>query len=353
MGRQSRRWLFPYIWILLMACGLLGCNEAGTLESSPSAAPHMEGAISGQGRASDAAEPLTDKRIVVGFSQLGSESDWRIANTRSIQEAAREAGITLLFSNAEQSQEKQFEAIRSFIRQKVDVIAIAPVVQSGWEPILKEAKQAGIPVIITDRAVDVKDPSLYVSFIGSDFYEEGRKAGKYLLDKLRDTPGPIVIAELQGTVGSTPSIERGKGFRDTIKARADLVIGYEAPADFTVEQGKKVMSSFLKDPKKVPKVLFAHNDDMALGAIEAMEEAGVAPGKDIIIISVDGTRKAFEKMVEGKINCVVECNPLLGPLITTAVMEVMEGRTLPKRIVSPESVYTEVLAAKEVANRKY
>jgi simple sugar transport system substrate-binding protein len=148
-------------------------------------------------------------KIVLGFSQLGSESDWRNANTRSIKEAALEAGIELLFENAEQSQEKQIEAIRSFIERKVDVISFAPVIETGWEEMLTEAKQAGIPVILSDRAVQISDPSLYVTLIGSDFYEEGRKAGKYLLDKMRNEAGPIVIAELVGTEGSSPSIERG------------------------------------------------------------------------------------------------------------------------------------------------
>jgi len=293
------------------------------------------------------------RKIVLGFSQLGSESDWRNANTRSIKEAAQEAGIELLFENAEQSQEKQIEAIRSFIEREVDVIAFAPVIETGWEDILTEAKQAGIPVILSDRAVQISDPSLYVTFIGADFYEEGRKAGKYLLDKMRNTAGPIVIAELEGTEGSSPSIDRGRGFRDVIDERADMTIAYSAPADFTVELGKEVVRRFLQESGGNIDVLFAHNDDMALGAIEAIEEYGLRPGKDIVIISVDGTRKAFEKMVEGKINCIVECNPLLGPILMQAVREITEGRTLPKRIVPPESVFTEVLAEKEVANRQY
>lgn len=299
-------------------------------------------------------EPIASaKPIVLGFSQLGSESDWRMANTRSIQEAAKEAGIGLLFENAEQSQQKQFEAIRSFIRQKVDVIAVAPVVQSGWEPILKEVKAAGIPVIISDRSIDVQDSSLYVTFIGADFYEEGRKAGKYILDKTRDMAGPIGIAELKGTEGSSPSIERGKGFMETIASRPELTIVQSEFADFTVSKGKERMKEILKAKGQEIKVLFAHNDDMALGAIEAIEEYGLRPGKDIYIVSVDGTRKAFEMLIAGKINCVVECNPLLGPNLMQAVTEVMQGRTLPKRIVPSESVFTEQTAKKFAAERKY
>lgn len=295
-----------------------------------------------------------DDEIVIGFSQLGSESDWRLANTTSIVEAAYEAGITLLLENAEQSQEAQFAAIRSFIEQEVDVIAIAPVVQTGWEDILQEVKEAGIPVVIIDRSVNVEDTSLYVTFIGSDFYEEGIKAGKYAIDKMRNKPGTIQIVELEGTVGSTPSIDRGRGFRDAIANRADLKIVKSKPADFTVEGGKMVMREFLQDMlHEPPQLLFAHNDDMALGAIEAIEEAGFKPGEDIIIISVDGTRQAFEMMIEGKINAVVECNPLQGSMLMQAAREIMAGRTLPKRIIPQEDIFTQEYAHQELDNRKY
>jgi len=333
--------------MLLAACDRTGGqevhNQLATTDSQPQ--PAVSTDLEGQ--------PAEERQIVLGFSQLGSESDWRKANTRSIQEAAREAGIRLLFENAEQSQEKQFEAIRSFIEQKVDVIAISPVVEFGWEPILEEARQAGIPVILSDRAVQVSDPTLYVTTIGSDFFEEGRKAGKYLLDKVRDRPGPIRIVELQGTKDSSPTIERAGGFREVISTRSDLTIERVEYADFTLDQGRQSMREILRDMGDEIDVLFAHNDDMAIGAIEAIEEYGLRPGKDIIIISVDGTRKAFEMMVEGKINCVVECNPLLGPILMQAVREIIEGHTLPKRIVPPESVYTEVMAKREVENRQY
>ncbi|WP_238649535.1 ABC transporter substrate-binding protein [Paenibacillus piscarius] len=299
-------------------------------------------------------EVVPAKQLVLGFSQLGSESAWREANTASIREAAEEAGITLRLGNAEQDQQKQFEAIRSFIRDKVDVIAVAPVVQTGWEPILLEIRQAGIPVIIVDRSVNVEDSSLYVTFIGSDFYQEGVKAAKYVIDKMRHHPEAIRIAELQGTVGSTPSIDRGRGFRKLMEERPNLRITMSAPADFTQSGGREVMRTFLQQPEeKWPRVLFSHNDDMAIGAVEAIREAGLVPGKDIIIVSVDGTRRAFEQMVAGNINAVVECNPLLGPLLMQAAAEIMAGRTLPKRMVTPEDIYTQELAAMEVANRKY
>lgn len=339
-----------------LLCALLlllsGCDDGQPPSSASSSAVIPKDTGEKLNHAEDA-DPVPSSPLVLGFSQLGSESDWRLANTESIKEAAKEAGVELRFENAEQSQQKQFAAIRSFIKQKVDVIAIAPVIQSGWEPILKEAKAAGIPVIISDRSIDVKDSSLFVTFIGADFYEEGRKAGKYLLDKTRDMTGTIGIAELKGTEGSAPSIERGTGFSHTIAGNENFVYLESDYADFTFEQGKETMRRFLQKRGKEIRVLFAHNDDMALGAIEAIEEYGLKPGKDIVIISVDGTRRALEKLAEGKINLVVECNPLLGPNLIQAATEMLQGRTLPKRIVPPESVFTEQMAKREVANRKY
>lgn len=346
-GYRAGWLLLAFVLLLVAACDNAGSNQARLDPVATDASGHP-------GAAAQPVDPKAEDRpIVVGFSQLGSESDWRKANSLSVQEAAKEAGIELLFENAEQSQAKQFEAIRGFIEQEVDVIAFSPVIESGWEPILQEAKLAGIPIILADRAVKVGDPSLYVTTIGADFYEEGKKAGKYLLDKLRDEPGPIHIVELQGTKGSSPTIERGNGFRDVIQARSDLVIQRAKPADFTVERGKEVMQSYLEELGSDIRVLYAHNDDMAIGAIEAIEEYGLRPGKDIVIISVDGTRKAFELMVEGKINCIVECNPMFGPILMQAVREVMEGRALPKRIVPQESVFTEGVAEKEAPNRQY
>ncbi|WP_079421316.1 ABC transporter substrate-binding protein [Paenibacillus ferrarius] len=321
-----------------------GCEQAQVKES----ANHVEE----DSHVVSIATPIS-KEPVVGFSQLGSESEWRIANSSSIKNSAIESDVTLIFQNAEQSQEKQIEAIREFVKQKVDVIAIAPVVETGWDYILKEVKQAGIPVIIIDRLVDVTDPSLYVTHIGSDFYEEGRKAGKYLLDKLPKSNKPIGIVELKGTEGSTPSIARGKGFRDVISSRSDLQFLKSENADFTVAKGKEVMKKFLKEKGRDIRVLYSHNDDMTFGALEAIEEYGLVPGKDIVVITVDGTRKALEKMNEGKINLVVECNPLLGPNLIQAVKEILKGSTLPKRIVTPENVFTQVTAAGEIATRSY
>jgi galactofuranose transport system substrate-binding protein len=294
-----------------------------------------------------------DKKITLGFSQIGAESEWRTANSKSIKEAADASGINLKFSDAQQKQENQIKAIRSFIAQKVDVIAFSPVVETGWEPVLREAKAAKIPVILTDRSVNAKDDTLWVTFMGSDFVEEGRRAANWLVDKTKDNAGPINIVELQGTVGSAPAIDRKKGFEEIIKDKAKFKIIRSQTGDFTRAKGKEVMEAFLKAEGKKINVLFAHNDDMAIGAIQAIEEAGMKPGKDIIIVSIDGVKGAFEAMMAGKLNVSVECSPLLGPQLMSAVKDLMAGKTLPKRIVTKEGVFPAETAAKEFPNRKY
>jgi len=296
---------------------------------------------------------MAQKKIVLGFSQIGAESEWRTANTESIKSAAAEAGIELKFADAQQKQENQIKAIRSFIAQKVDVIAFSPVVESGFETVLREAKAAHIPVILTDRAVNVKDDSLYVTFMGSDFVEEGHKAGKWLLEKMKGTSGDVNIVELQGTVGSAPAIDRKKGFEEIIKADPRFKIIRSQTGDFTRAKGKEVMEAFLKAEGKKINVLYAHNDDMAIGAIQAIEEAGMKPGKDIIIVSIDAVKGAFEAMMAGKLNVSVECSPLLGPQLMAAVKDLKAGKTLPKRIVTQESIFPMEVAAAEFPKRKY
>lgn len=292
--------------------------------------------------------------LVMGFSQVGAESEWRTANTASVKSAAKDAGITLKFADAQQKQENQVKAIRSFIAQKVDVIAFSPVVESGWETVLKEAKAAGIPVILTDRAVKVTDDSLYVTFIGSDFVEEGRKAAKWLLDRVAKSTAPAInVVELQGTVGSAPAIDRKKGFEEVIKGNAKIQIIRSQSGDFTRAKGKEVMESFLKQKDKKIDVLYAHNDDMAIGAIQAIEEAGLKPGVDITIISIDGVRGAFEAMKAGKLNVTVECNPMLGPQLMQLAKDVVAKKPVEKRVKVIEGVFTADQAAKELPNRKY
>lgn len=296
---------------------------------------------------------LAQQKIVLGFSQIGAESEWRTANSESIKQSAKDAGIELKFSDAQQKQENQIKAIRAFIAQKVDVIAFSPVVESGWGTVLREAKAAKIPVILTDRAVNEKDDSLWVTFMGSDFVEEGRKAGRWLVQKMKDVKGDVNIVELQGTVGSAPAIDRKKGFEEIIKADPKFKIIRSQTGDFTRAKGKEVMEAFLKAEGKKINVLYAHNDDMAIGAIQAIEEAGMKPAKDITIISIDAVKGAFEAMIAGKMNVSVECSPLLGPQLMQAVKDLKAGKTLPKRIVTEETIFPMEVAAKEFPKRKY
>ncbi len=337
--------------LVAAACGNNGNNNASPSKAaapSPSASP----SASPSDKASEQAAPAADKKVTLGFSQVGAESGWRTANTKSIQESSAEAGFDLKFSDAQGKQENQIKALRSYIQQKVDVISFSPVVESGWDTVLKEAKEAGIPVILTDRAVDSKDTSLYVTFIGSDFVEEGRRAGQWLADKYKDQQGDVNIVELQGTTGSAPAIDRKAGFEETIKSNPNLKIIASQTGEFTRAKGKEVMQAFLKANKDID-VLYAHNDDMAIGAIQAIEAAGLKPGEDIIIISIDGVHDGFVAASEGKINFIVECNPLLGPQLTQAVNDVLAGKEIPKRIVTVEGVFTSEDAKRELPNRQY
>ncbi len=233
------------------------------------------------------------------------------------------------------------------------MIAFSPVVESGWETVLQEAKAAKIPVVLTDRSVNTKDTSLYVTFMGSDFTEEGRKAGRWLVEKTKGSAGPVNIVELQGTVGSAPAIDRKKGFEEIIKADPKFKIIRSQTGDFTRAKGKEVMEAFLKAEGKKINVLYAHNDDMAIGAIQAIEEAGLKPAKDITIISVDAVKGAFEAMMAGKLNVSVECSPLLGPQLMSATKDIIAGKPVPKRIVTDEGIFPMEVAAKEFPKRKY
>ncbi|MFJ7158504.1 ABC transporter substrate-binding protein [Streptomyces sp. NPDC101118] len=308
--------------------------------------PADTGTTGGTGKGS------SDGKLVLGFAQVGAESGWRTANTKSVREAAEKAGITLKFSDAQQKQENQIKAIRTFIQQKVDVIAFSPVVESGWDTVLKEAKNAGIPVILTDRAVDSQDTSLYRTFLGSDFVKEGQEAGKWLVKEYEGTSAPVNLVELQGTTGSAPANDRKAGFADAIKGDPKFKVVASQTGDFTRAKGKEVMQAFLKSHKDID-VLYAHNDDMALGAIQAIEEAGRKPGFDIKVISVDGIKDAFVAMQEKKINVVVECNPLLGDQLMELARKVAAGESVPQRVEVKEGVFTQDQAAAALPGRQY
>jgi galactofuranose transport system substrate-binding protein len=291
-----------------------------------------------------------EKKTVVGFSQIGAESAWRTAETESIRSEAAKRNIDLRFSDAQQKQENQIKALRTFLAQNVKAIILAPVVETGWEPVLKEIKKANIPVILVDRGIKVSDESLYTTLIASDFVEEGRLAAQWLATKLN---GKGNVVELQGTPGAAPAIDRKKGFEEGLKAFPQIKILKSQSGDFTRSKGKEVMEAFLKAEGKNINAVYAHNDDMALGAIQAVEEAGLKPGTDIILVSIDGVKTAFEAMVAGKLNCTVECNPLLGPAAFDAIEAVLAGKEVPKKTIVKDQVFDQASAKDVIASRKY
>ena len=316
----------------------------------------------------------TARKVTVGFSQIGAESDWRSANTVSIKDEARGRGVDLRFADAQQKQENQIKALRSFIDQKVDVIAFSPVVETGWQGVLEEIKKAGIPVILTDRGVDVTDKSLYVTLISPDVVEEGRKAARWFVE---NTTGDLKVFELRGTPGSSPAIDRKQGFGEIVAKHPRIKIIKSQDGNFERGKGKEVMEAFLKTPEgKDFNALYAHNDDMALGAIQAMKEAGLKPGEDIKIVSIDAVKAAFHALIDGELNCTVECSPLLGPqlfdtietvlgarairqhgakhkLVKPDVLDALKGDIFEKRIMVAEGVFTQKDAKKLIDTRKY
>ncbi len=292
----------------------------------------------------------SEKKLVVGFSQVGAESAWRTAETKSIKAEAAKRGVELKFATAQQKQGNQIKAVRSFIAQRVDVIVIAPIVETGWERVLREAERAGIPVILVDRGVTVRDGSLYITLIASDFVEEGRMAAEWLAKKMN---GKANIVELQGTTGSAPAIDRKKGFEEGIKKYPGMKIIKTQSGDFTRAKGKDVMEAFIKSDRDRIEAVYAHNDDMALGAIQALEEAGIKPGKDVIIISIDAVRAAFEAMVAGTLNATVECNPLFGPILFDTIEKLRAGEKLPKYIKNEDRLFDQSVAAEVIDSREY
>lgn len=307
--------------------------------------------LAGCGKDSKETSGDNDK-LVVGFAQIGQESGWRDAETASIQFYAGQNidTIELKFADAQQKQENQIKAIKSFIEMKVDVIGLAPVVETGWDAVFTEAKEAGIPIVLVDRMAKVDD-DLYATFIGSDFILEGKNAAIEMAELLG---GEGKIVELEGTVGASAANDRKKGFEDEIAANyPNIEILESQTGDFTRAKGKEVMESFLKTYGDQIKGVYGHNDDMVLGAIEAIKEAGYKPGEDIVTVSVDGVKGIFEAMAAGEANVTVECNPLLGPQFFDVCEKLKAGDTVDKWIKSEEGIYRQDTAATDLTNRKY
>lgn len=301
----------------------------------------------------DRATRPVDRTIRVGYAQVGTESGWRLANNQSIRDAAREFGIDLTAIDADNDQQAQLEAVREFIRQRMDVIVISPIVDSGWDEVLMEARDAGIPVLLSDRKISVAEDDLFMTFIGADFIEEGRRAMRWTAANVPADKHPVRILEIQGTVGATPTIERKRGFEMLLAEHPDYSIVYSAGGDFTREGGRLVVGQYLREHAWDIDVIYSHNDDMALGAVDALEASGIQPGRDVKIISVDGTEEAVKALEEGRLNCVVECSPLLGPQLMKAVTDLMSGKELPLRIITDERVFTAQTPREELRGRKY
>ena len=295
----------------------------------------------GQGVDASSQENTPEPTILLGFSQLGWESAWRLANSESIKAAAEQAGVSLMYENAEQKQDRHIKAIRSFIAYQVDVIAFSPIVETGWDNVLQEARDAGIPVLTTDRMVQTEDESLFAGFIGSDFYQEGVSAGEFLIEKAaREGRTELNIVELSGTLDSTPMLQRAQGFRDAIAGHPGLRLIDSMSGDFLRPKGKECMKVLLERHDQID-VLYSHNDAMTLGAIAAMEEAGLVPGRDVIIITVDGEQAAIDLLKQGSINCVIECRPQIGDMVMELAKKLAAGEEIPRCTYSEERVFTE------------
>jgi galactofuranose transport system substrate-binding protein len=287
-----------------------------------------------------AALPLAASAQTVGFAQIGSESGWRAAETTITKQQAEERGIDLRFSDAQQRQENQIAAIRSFVAQGVDAILLAPVVATGWDSVLEEAKEAEIPVVLLDRQVDSSD-DLYLTAVGSDLEHEGEVAGQWLAEAVGDEECRVV--ELQGTTGSSPAIKRKAGFEKAISGHDNIEIVRSQTGDFTRARGKQVMESFLQAENGGQDIcaLYAHNDDMAVGAIQAIKEAGLNPGEDILVVSIDAVPDIFKAMAEGDANATVELTPnMAGPAFDALAAYWNDGTEPPKFIQTESKLYT-------------
>lgn len=291
---------------------------------------------------SSGAEETAEPNLLLGFSQIGTESAWRIGNTRDIQNSAQNFGVSLMLENANQSQENQIAAIRRFIAYKVDVIAFSPIVEDGWDNVLMEAKEAGIPVILVDRDIETTKEGLTTCLIGADFYNEGVMAAEYLIRKA-DNLGleHVNIVEITGTENSTPMRQRQAGFADTIASDERMCILESIDGDFLKSRGAECMRYLLETYGDDIDVVFSHNDEMTLGALPEIENAGLNPGSDIIIISIDGGQEAIDVLKEGRINCVVECTPNLGNELMETALRLKAGETVEEVIHPQERIFSD------------
>ena len=287
--------------------------------------------------------------IVVGFSQVGAESDWRLANTASMTDAlSEENGFRLIIDDAQNKQERQITAIRNFIQMDVDYIVLAPTNEIGWETVLGEAKNAGIPVIIVDRQIDVKDSSLYISWVGSDFLREGRAAISWIESRFGDEP--LNIVHLQGNLGCSAQKGRTAALNEALASHPSWKIVYQDAGDFLQAKGQEIVEDLLSQGVEFD-LIYSENDNMAFGAIEALEDAGIIPGTDVTIVSFDGCRRALEMVINGEISFVAECNPLHGPRVANIIMT-LESGIHPQRLTFVDEVTFDQSITRETLDKR-
>jgi galactofuranose transport system substrate-binding protein len=367
---------FPRIAMALVVGALVGACSSGASPSPSAAAPSAEASAAAPSAEASAAAPSAEasaaapsaapsaagaaktfKDMTVGFIQTGSESGWRAANTASFKETATQQGITLKFYDAQNKLENQVSAFHQFNQDaSVNVIILAALDVTGYDDVLKEAKQAGKVVVLEDRRIDA-DPSLYYTYIGSDFNLEGQKAAKAMCDLLTAAKATKKnVVEISGAVGASAAIDRAKGFREKMGA-CGIAITDSQTGNWGVPESKAVMEAFLKKSKDIQGV-FAHNDEEAIGAIQAIKEAGLVPGKDIQVIGVDATANGFKALISGELGADIECNPLLAPQVYDAALKALNGdTTLPKWVPSQEGEFFAAQGAEALkailATRKY
>ena len=359
---KNMKKIVTLVLVLAMMFSLTACGEkskdtatdaTNKTEDTATTEPAAEEPV-----AEEATEPAGNELTVVGFSQVGAESDWRTANTESMKATfTEENGYKLIFDDAQQKQENQIKAVRNFIQQDVDYIVIAPVTETGWDTVLQEAKEAGIPVVIVDRMIDVSDDSLFTAWVGSNFLQEGYNAvtwlSEYLTAKGR-ADEDINIVTLQGTIGSSAQIGRTDGVEEKMTAFANWKMLERQSGEFTQTKGQEVMESFLKSYDDID-VVIAENDNMAFGAIDAIKAAGktCGPDGDIIIISFDAVAAAFDAMIAGTMNVSIECNPLHGPRVAEILTKLNAGETVDKLQYVDEGIYPAETAAETLPTRAY
>ncbi|WP_099468533.1 ABC transporter substrate-binding protein [Konateibacter massiliensis] len=360
---MKKKFLCTMISVAMTAVMLAGCGGGGTTATTETSTADTAATTETTAPAATTETAQDDaaaggENIVVGFSQVGAESDWRTANTASMKATfTEENGYTLLFDDAQQKQENQIKAVRNFIQQDVDYIVIAPVTETGWDTVLKEAQDAGIPVIIVDRMVDVSDDSLYEAWVGSNFLQEGYDAADWLaeyLDKQGRSSEEINIVTLQGTIGASAQIGRTNGIEEKMAEHSNWKMLERQTGEFTQAKGQEVMESFLKSYDDID-VVIAENDNMAFGAIDAIKAAGktCGPDGDIIIVSFDAVSAAFDSMIAGDMNVSVECNPLHGPRVAELIQKLQNGETVEKIAYVEEGVYPAETAEAKKPTREY